>query len=69
MPTLSLNQLSPLLLPSQWLILVVVKDHIDVNVDDHPDVYYLERSDIPGVCVESEETVHLGHLSLSQAVE
>ena len=28
-----------------------MKDHIDINVDDDPNVYYLERSDIPGVCV------------------
>ena len=33
---------------------VVVKDHTDID-DDH-NVYYLERSDIPGVCVESGET-------------
>ena len=35
---------------------VVVKDHININVDDDHNVYYLERSDIPGVCVESGET-------------
>ena len=33
-----------------------MKDHIDINVDDDHNVYYLERSDIPGVCVELGET-------------
>ena len=35
---------------------VVVKGHIDINVDDDYNIYYLERSDIPGVCVESGGT-------------
>ena len=33
-----------------------MKDHIDINVDDDHNVYYLERSDIPRVCVELGET-------------
>ena len=47
--------------------LVVVKDHIDINVDDDPDVYYLERNDIPGVCVESGETSSWTPIKISRS--
>ena len=47
--------------------LVIVKDHIDINVDDDPNVYYLERSDIPGVCVESRETSSWTPIKISRS--
>ena len=47
--------------------LVVVKDHIDMNVDDDPDVYYLERNDIPGVCVDSGETSSWTPIKISRS--
>ena len=34
---------------------VIETDHIDIAVDDDPNVFYLERGYIPGVCVESGE--------------
>ena len=47
--------------------LVVVKDHIDINVDDDLDVYYPERTFLEFVW--NLERLHLGHLSRSQGVE
>ena len=44
-----------------------MKDHIDINVDDDPDVYYLERNDIPGVCVESGETSSWTPIKISRS--
>ena len=44
-----------------------MKNHIDINVDDDPDVYYLERNDIPGVCVESGETLSWMPIKISRS--
>ena len=65
---IALNQLSPLLLLSHWLILiyiVVVKDKIDINFD--------EDHNVKGVTflgfVWNLEGLHLGHLTRSQGVK
>ena len=44
-----------------------MKDHIDINVDDDHNVYYLERSDIPGVCVELGETSSWTPIKISRS--
>ena len=31
---------------------LIVKEDLDIAVADNPDVYYLERNDVPGVCVK-----------------
>ena len=46
-----------------------MKDHIDINVDDDPNVYYLERSDIPGVCVESGDFILDTYQDLKESSE
>ena len=37
------------------------------NVDNDPDVYYLERNDIPGICVESGETSSWTPIKISRS--